>query len=214
MRSLECDFSPHLYPDPHPIWAEKWEAQTPGSTDVYASTPWWTSTALFPYDNAYLYYNPPPGYPAHNFNFTTQAFLVSFTQVLAGIVNPPGSALTGGTNNYLHPHFSTSTLGPWTPCTASPALTYKVGANGLGSIDVGCADVIPVGPPNEQWQGQRYNGQVINGASGAPDFNLQTFLAINGILVGPEGTDTDADARAATEHQPVVEGAATRLRRQ
>ena len=213
MRSLECDFSPHLFPDPHPIWAEKWEARVPGSTDVYASTPWWTSTDPIPYDNAYLYYNPPPGYPTpHSQNFTTQEFAVQFTQVLAGLVNPPGSGLTAGATNYLHPHFLTSTLGPWVPCTASPALTYKVGVNGLGSIDVGCADIIPVGPVEEQWQGQRYNAQIL-GANGAPDFNLQTFLAINGVVVEP-GSDTDAEARAPREHQPSVEGATRRLRRQ
>jgi len=208
MRNLECDFSPHLFPDPHPIWAEKWQAF--GSSDVYAALPWWTSTGVFPYDNAYLYYNPSPGYPAHLLNFTTQEFMVSFTQLLAGVVNPPGTGLSGNPNEYLHPHFAKSVLGPWAPCTAAGS-TYSVGPNGLGSVAAGCPDVVPIGALDEQWQGFRYNAQRYVDAT---EFgNVQTFLAVNGVPTAPPDENVDAQDVTPVPHQLPVEDAARRLGR-
>lgn len=58
MRSLECDFSPPLFPDPHPQWGTAWESFGLGP-DPHGSMPWYTGQGPAA-DNAYVYYNPPP----------------------------------------------------------------------------------------------------------------------------------------------------------
>jgi hypothetical protein len=73
MRNWRCDFSPHLLPDFHPLWA-----QFPTTDhDTYACNPWFdlntyrdqrqdlgSGEVRLGVDNPFLYYNPAPGYRA------------------------------------------------------------------------------------------------------------------------------------------------------
>lgn len=48
MRGLECDFSPHLPPDPHPFWGPAmfvFPLQLTYWPDVYANNPWYDHAA-------------------------------------------------------------------------------------------------------------------------------------------------------------------------
>jgi len=208
MRNLECDFSPHLWPDPHPAWGVAYEVQY-GFTDIYGAMPWYWSpnpdpVAAFPFDNAYVFYNPAPGYPQHQTNFTSASFGVQHTQVIVGLVNSPGSALDP-TGAFLSAMYPVGQLGPWSPCSTGP--NYATNAWGLGDSGFGCPDIAPIaGFGQPQWLGHRYNAQLITGLESPPESNLQTFLTVNGVppLLEPEEPSPE-NLSTPRLHEPQVE---------
>lgn len=92
MRSLECDFSPHLAPDIHPFWGALITMNDPLLWgDIYASNPWYDHggpppAIPFRRDNPTLYHNVGGG--------SSTSWLGSFggpMYVLDATPNPPGT---------------------------------------------------------------------------------------------------------------------------
>jgi len=211
MRNLECDISPHLWPDPHSLWAVVWEIAGAGATDIFGSSPWYTGNFLpppFPFipDNAYLYYNPPGG-TAHQNNVTTLWFVVSSTQVLLGMTNAPGSGFHVTPSRYLSSPYPLAVFGPYTPCTGTSS--YQTDAWGLGDTTAGCPDIAPF-TATDQWLGIRFNCQDLPIQAGWE--NLQTFLTINGNQVAPPGNGLDPE-RSLIEPRRHAEDVEAALRR-
>ncbi len=176
MRNLQCDFSPHLILDPHPVWAVWFNTEFSFNnlpSSVYGSHPWFdnpdvpdsNNTPLSP-DNWNLYYNPGGGggsgaRPA--------------SAVYDGTLNPPGTwwnAPGSPGSSFLYPGIPTAQFGPFG--TGGPTF-YSTDSWGMG--DSQGLDVAP----DTGWHGFRFNCQVEeNGVWG----NLQSFLTVNGFDPG------------------------------
>ncbi len=166
MRNLECDFSPFLLPDFHPLWG----TFNPGWTtvvfnDVFGSNPWYHTmvgnTAVLS-DNRFLYYG-------HD------SWII-----LEGTINPPGSTTIDANFGYLlgGPSGQFGPFGYVVPPPNDPN-GYRVDSWGVGDVSPG-PDIVP---DTENWKGVRFNCQVYYGNNTFS--NLQTFLGVNGVSTAP-----------------------------
>jgi hypothetical protein len=172
MRGLECDFTPHLLPDIHPVWGL---LTTQGTmflwSDIYACNPWYDHSgppvAMWPRrDNPTLF---------HNYGgslSTSWGGMFGFPMyVIDATLNPPGTYPQTGRWTIA----PTTTFGPYAPCTGSSPTQYTVGSWGIGDTAANCPDLLPVVgsfPPTAA----RFNCEVL-GSQGTLS-NLQTFLGI------------------------------------
>jgi hypothetical protein len=195
-RSLDCDFSPHLAPDPHPFWG-LWMSIPPAPDffgDIYGCNPWFNhsdapSTApVNPKrrrDNPALFHNVcGTGSTSWGTGFSGPMYVLDAT------INPPGTYPpgTGFGNRWTLP--ATTTFGPYTPCSGASPTQYSVNGAGLGDAGTGCPDVIPYVGAAFVDSTARFNCEVIvNGVSAS---NLQTFLGIRFVVVIPPGSDQRA----------------------
>ena len=185
MRNLECDFSAHLLPDPHPFWGS-WMTGPPAffAPDVYASNPWHDHPTNFPPFNLISRRDNPALF--HNFGSTTGSTswggaFAGPMYVLDATLNPPGTYLLA--SRWTLP--ATAPLGPYSPCAGSGGSppSYAVGPWGFGDIAAGCPDIVPwiIGQPSPN--ATRFNCERIDPQTGASMSNLQTFLGIRGVAI-------------------------------
>jgi hypothetical protein len=192
MRNWRCDFSPHLLPDFHPLWA-----QFPTTDhDTYACNPWFdlntyrdqrqdlgSGEVRLGVDNPFLYYNPAPGYRAWPGQIPTR-----ISNPPCGALNPPGTGFPSGSPfvpaavDVLTNAMVLGFFGPLAPCSPPPGtVTYAVGPQGFGDTSLGCPDQAPY----YQGLGIRVNCQVAPLAPGVVRSNLQTFLLYSRIYAPP-----------------------------
>lgn len=185
MRNLECDFSPHLIMDVHPMWPT---FLVGGAADIYATNPWWDTYPIpnYPqYDNPTLYNNVGQTFP-HNGPWPPNTFTT--TAVLSGHINPPGTRSTSFAPSWVPD--PTVQFGPFAPCSGN---SYSTGAWGFST----CADPLPaVG--GFEGHGVRYNCEHPIGSTGS---NLQTFLAV----IQLEEQQSSATAGPSPSRQAVEE---------
>jgi hypothetical protein len=197
MRSLECDFSPHLAPDIHPFWGALITMNDPLRWgDIYAANPWYDHGGPprgipFRRDNPTLYHNVGGG--------SSTSWLGSFggpMYVLDATPNPPGT-YTQASRWTLAP---TVPFGPYTPCTGTSGTTFAVGLWGFGDNAAGCPDVVPfVG--GAAVGAVRFNCERIIGGSTAS--NLQTWLGIH--AAAPPGGEPRQSSRIQATTKPSVD---------
>ena len=210
MRNLECDFSPHLLADPHPMWPMGFVGAQP---DIYAANPWWWQKTLqggqpFTHDNGALYDNWNPAlWPVHGTSNVVGGplpFNLPRTAVLCGILNPPMTGLfpSGGQGMlYLNSAAQPPVFVSVAPCQGGGIQTYSVDARGLGDAGANCPDLVPVAP---NFLGRRFNFQATR-AKGAYT-NLQTLLSVDGlppILEGMAGQGPSPET--ARQHGRMVD---------
>ena len=135
MRGLECDFTPHLAPDPHPFWGLFMSIPPNPNlwSDVYACNPWYDHSAPPPQvpfrrDNPALFPN-----AGGSSSTSWGGFFGAPMFVLDATVNPPGT-YPQGSRWTLPP---TATFGPYAPCPGTSPTTYSVGIWGFGDVAVG-----------------------------------------------------------------------------
>ncbi len=211
MRNLECDFAPHISPDPHPFWGS-WMFGQPAvlPRDVYASNPWHDHPTNVPgvltlrRDNPGLF---------HNFGGTGSS---SWWPVFSGPVyvvdatlNPPGT-YAQVSRWTLAP---TGPFGPYTPCTGTSPTTYAVGVWGFGDVAAGCPDVVPgiLNGTGLFESAIRFNCERF--VSGASTSNLQTFLGIRTPYAPPEGAARTAGSRVGQPVSPSTKPTRAQLER-
>ena len=178
MRNLECDFSPTLFVDIHPLWAIGFtlfdQRLTP---DIYGSNPWCGTLTVPVLDNPSVYYNLPipgvdPQYPPHSFYpfglLVPRGFIG--TSPNGAIINPPGTNAPAG--GIFLSTFYTWSVFDLDPACSGATVAFSIDAFGLGDANGGC-DIIP----DTGWRGLRYNCQLAPIASGE---NIQTFLGRSG----------------------------------
>jgi hypothetical protein len=192
MRGLECDFTPHLAPDPHPYWGGWMTTGTPTYwSDIYGCNPWYDhagppNNVPFRRDNPALFHNA-GGSSSTSWGGAFGGPVGMF--VLDATINPPGT-YPQGARWTLPP---TTTLGPYTPCAGTSATTYNVGVWGFGDTAAGCPDMVPfIG--NQLISAARFNCERL-APNGAATSNLQTFLVIH----GPQTPINGAQSRGTPE---------------
>jgi hypothetical protein len=169
MRNLECDVSPSLLSDPHAKWTD-----SNVFNDIYAANPWWwypAGTGPQPHDNGAVYdnVNVTPPAPHGSLNYASAYFSLSFTPVLSGTLNPPGSLLVNA--RYLDPYYNIGVFA-YGPCSSST--TYSTDAWGIGDTAPGCPDFVPMSTIPSR--GVRLNCQIRDYTDTFPfKHNLQTF---------------------------------------
>lgn len=205
-RNLECDFSPHLTADFHPLWGiltDFVDAVVPG--DGYACNPWFDSANLgAPFvrlwngqapnslcDNQFLYHNLGSVNGGHRTVLTIPnlSLLPATTFVVSGHLNPPLTFLPFALGqSWLIATFGVFPYGPFGTCTG-PTLSF--GAFGFNDQPGGCPDVIPEFP-GEGNLGRRFNLEP-NVAAGTRR-NLQTYLQIfpTELPLGPSQESREA----------------------
>lgn len=153
MRNLQCDFSPHLLREYHPIWANFFtNAGGAGfNPDIFSYNPWFNNTPVFSYDNQYAYYDP-----------------AAPRLVEDGHINPPLTYLNIPPNGHLYPWGGFPPFPIFTFAPGSPT-TYSVGSTALSFVDTA---------PSTLSLGARVNCQVNAGTGVQPLSNLQTFLLV------------------------------------
>jgi hypothetical protein len=188
-RHLECDISPHLAADFHPLWGTplmSMVATTPPNAlwaDAYATNPWFDSLRL-PWpadheedrvvDNQCLFHN------RHGIGHTTYlsqaGLLPTETYVASAHLNPPGSFIqsTPGETRLLQT-WGTATFGPFGACSGT---TLLHGSWCYNDQPGGCPDLLPEFP-GEAGKGRRFNLETAPDAQGGVlRSNLQTFLFV------------------------------------
>ncbi|MBK9129937.1 MAG: hypothetical protein IPM13_19485 [Phycisphaerales bacterium] len=203
MRNLECNFSPHLAPDPHPFWGSWMFGQALGNLrDVYASNPWYDHATNFPppllrrRDNPTLFHNfgGGPGSTSWGGGFSGPMYVVDAT------LNPPGT-YPQAARWTLPP---TGPFGPYTPCTGTIGNNYAVGIWGFGDVAAGCPDVVPgiLNAVGLFESAIRLNCERFDSQTGASISNLQTFLGIRTPYAPPEGAAQRSGVRTGQSVAP------------
>jgi hypothetical protein len=206
MRGLECDFTPHLAPDPHPFWG-LWMTIPPNQalwSDVYASNPWYDHMSRPPSvplrrDNPCLFHNAGGSSSTSwfgAFGGPSGVFVVDAT------LNPPGTYphnVTGATRWTLAP---TATFGPYAPCPGTSPTTFSVNVWGFGDVALGCPDLVPY-MGTQLVSAARFNCErIVNGAATS---NLQTQLGIRGPQPPQGAGPPEQGARIAPTVKPTVD---------
>ncbi|MFO1054923.1 MAG: hypothetical protein U1F36_22105 [Planctomycetota bacterium] len=178
-RNLLCDFSPHLSLDPHPWWAYYFflHANLSGTTDGYASNPWYRTSRNFQAqtpdpqtDNPAVFHNRLG--TAHNYG--PGWWSAPFTFVTSSHLNPPGMfAPTTNFSSWITAPFAQ--FGPYAPCSGA---TLTFGVFGFDDAPSGCPDFAPRVAQDHKL-GRRYNLEVQPNVGPSPHGNAQTFLVIH-----------------------------------
>lgn len=189
-RQLGCDYSPSLFPDPHPYWPIllQFVSSTGLALHPYAANCWYACpdmTPSFPaLDNPFVYNNLSSSVPHASPYSLLLGWFFTNTAVADATINPPGTFAKWAINSYVL--FPVGPFGAFSPCST---LAYSVGAWGFGDASPGCPDGLPFLAPSPD-QGVRINCELPVGFG-----NLQSFLVIASNFDG--GGPVDPPARSS-----------------
>ncbi len=173
MRALACDYSPALFPDPHPYWPLLMMVVSGGSLGTqahpYAANCWYADLNVLPesLDNPFVWNNLSSPVQ-HSSDFAALlGWFYGNVAVADATINPPGTFAKWALGSYVL--FPVGPFGAFAPCSGSP---YAVGPWGYGDVAPGCPDGLPALSSVLSW-GARCNCELSGGFG-----NLQSFLVL------------------------------------